>query len=208
MEGSPTPLPAMPIPVAGVLCHGSAVELAWPEPAEFDSITELRNRTTVRRWFLDDRPIDREANRAWLAGGMNRPWEALLAVRWRADGSLIGTVGWSSWDLDTACASFGRIMVDRQALRGLRRPGDRQRTRPMLDALYAIRTYAFEVMGLERAVSFYVVGNSLASRLQRAIGLREVGRSLRTRPDGRTVDVIETELRRRDYLLLLVDAEA
>jgi RimJ/RimL family protein N-acetyltransferase len=179
------------------------VELGWPVPAEFDSITALRNRPAVRRWFLDDRQIDPAANRAWLASGMNRPWESLLAVRWRASCSLVGTVGWSSWDPAAACASFGRIMVDRQALRSLGSPSGGSGLNPMLEAAYAIRAYAFEEMRLERAVSFYVAGNSLASKIQRAVGLHEVGRALRTRPDGRVVTVIETELTRCEYRSLV-----
>lgn len=191
-----------PIPLTGLLCRGAVVELGWPEPDEFDRITALRNRPAVRRWFLDDRPIDPEANRIWLASGMNRPWDALLAIRWRVDGSLLGTVGWSDWDLTKATASFGRIMVDSGALRALELPRTQPRTRPMLDALHAMRLYAFEVMGLERGTSFYVAGNSLSARINRVIGLREIGRSLRTRPDGQSVAVIETELTRSEYLAL------
>jgi RimJ/RimL family protein N-acetyltransferase len=190
------------IPIEGVLCQGRQVDLAWPEPREFDAITALRNQPWIRRWFLDDRPIAIEANRLWLTSGMKRPWEALLAVRWRMDGRLLGTIGWSDWSQTTASASFGRIMVDRKALRSLCRGREGCNPRPMLDAIHALRTYVFEEMALERATCVHVAGNVLSSRIQSSVGFREIGSSQHTRPDGSSVTVIESVLTREDYLAL------
>lgn len=185
--------------IEGVLCQGHWVDLAWPEPQEFDAITALRNQPWIRRWFLDDRPIAIEANRRWLTSGMKRPWEALLAVRWRMDGRLLGTIGWSDWNQDTGSACFGRIMVDRKALRSLCRGREGRDFRPMLDAVYTLRSYVFEKMGLERATCFHIAGNVMASRIQSAAGFREIGSSQRTRFDGSSVTIIESEMTRDDY---------
>jgi hypothetical protein len=70
------------IPTEGVVAKGSGVVLGWPQPGEYDLITELRNRSSIRRYFLDARPLDLEANREWLASGMRRNVEGLLSIRW------------------------------------------------------------------------------------------------------------------------------
>lgn len=86
------------IDTTGVLCEGQLVKLGWPEEWEFDAITALRNELHVRKWFLDSRPLDPQANREWLRTGMKRPYEAVLSIRWKEDDSFLGTIGWSDWN--------------------------------------------------------------------------------------------------------------
>lgn len=183
-----------PIETSGTLCESEWLSLGWPEEHEFASITELRNRGYVRKWFLHDRVIDPEANRTWLARGMDRPKEALLSVRLRRGGGFIGTVGWSDWDLERAEACFGRIAVDLRRLReaaGHFPPGYEG---VALDATLTLRDFAFERMGLRQLVTYYIAGNTFAESLNRRVGMQEVRRKTRTRAGGGAVETVELRM--------------
>src|SRR5256885_17038440 len=101
---------AWSIPLSGLLCEGLCVEVGWPEAAEPDAITTLRNRAAMRRQFLDSRPIDPVRNRAWLLHGMDRPYEAMLAIRMKLDRGLVGAIGWSHGNPDRRTLEIWRVM--------------------------------------------------------------------------------------------------
>ena len=100
------------IPERGVLCEGRCVRVGWPEEAELDAITALRNRPEVSRQFLDSRPLDAARNKQWLRDRANRPYEAVLAIRMKSDNAFVGTIGWSKGDPVAGALELGRVMVD------------------------------------------------------------------------------------------------
>ena len=136
-----------PIPLAGPLFPGRAVDLGWPEPHEYDRITALRNRPAVRERFLDPRPLDLERNREWLARGMRRPFEAVLSIRLRAGGAFAGAIGWSGYDRSAGTFEMGRVMVDTAAVLPYRDRLPPGYEGVAADAGVAVRDYAFGRMG-------------------------------------------------------------
>jgi len=190
------------IPTEGIICRGRLTTLAWPEPSEYDSITALRNEPRVRRWFLDDRVLGVELNRSWLATGMKRPYEAVLSIRLTADGRFLGMIGWSDWDMERRKAWFGRLAADAHRIREMRGHAPAESLRVILDAAVALRDCAFERMGLDEAWTYRIVGNELAAKLHRAIGLAPVGTQTRRRWDGSFVKTVELRMTREQWTAL------
>jgi RimJ/RimL family protein N-acetyltransferase len=188
-----------PIETSGILCESELLSLGWPEEHEFELITELRNKSYVRKWFLNDRVIELDANRRWLAYGMDRPKEALLSVRLRRGGSFLGTVGWSDWDLEQAEAWFGRIAVDPGRLREAADHFPRHYEGVALDATVTLRDFAFSRMGLKHLFTYFIAGNVYAARLNRRVGMQEVRRATRTRGDGTAVETVELRMSRERW---------
>lgn len=188
------------IPTCGRLCLGSIVELGWPEEHELDRLTALRNRPEVRANFLDTRPLDPLNNRQWLRSGMRRPAEALLAIRLRTGGALCGMIGWTGWSPDTRAPEVGRVAVDRYVARafGAIRPDGYPGI--AVDAARALCSFLFDVAGARVLRSTYVDGNVPAARLNRLVGARIVTRLRVSRPNGTTVNVVNLELTRAEWL--------
>jgi len=175
---------APPIPLTGEVCRGETATLAWPSPEEIDRLVALRNRPSVRRWFLDDRPVDLEKSRAMLGDVGRRPRDGLLAVRTRASGRLLGALGWSDWDWAGGSASVGRVMIDFVALRAAVDAGETGAVSPILEAARTMRDFAFQTLGVRTLRSFALCGNAPAEQLNAAIGMIAVGSGSATRPDG------------------------
>ncbi len=190
-----------PLPLQGALCRRGSIVLGWPTPDEFGLITALRNRPAVRRWFLDDRPLDPQRNEAWLSGGMDRPREALLSIRW--EGAFVGTAGWADWDPQLRRGSFGRLALDRTRLSAMASKATAPRNGIAVEATLALRDYGFSAMALDRADTWYVAGNAFAARVNRIVGMVEQRRVVRTRPGGAEVGVIELSLDRARWLDLV-----
>jgi RimJ/RimL family protein N-acetyltransferase len=186
------------IPTEGVLCQGQQVLLSWPDEGEYGAITELRNRPLVRKWFLDSRPIDPESSRNYLIF-LKRPQDAVLSIRWKRDSSFLGTVGWSCWDQSLGTACFGRLMVDRSALKRFRAAPLHSYPGVAIDAAIALRDYAFDHMELREMTTWYLAGNRLAARVNRAVGMVERGRDTRVRPDGSPFDSVELSMSRDQW---------
>ena len=190
------------INTSGLLWEGEYIALYWPEPDEFDRLTDLRNTPQVRQWFLDDRPLDPVNNRIWLASGMNKPVEALLSIRLKTNQALLGMIGWSDWDFENHIAWFGRIAIDRSAIK---------QTQPLLpdgykgvtlDAAFTLRDFVFLRMHLEAGYTYYFSGNKLAERINQSIGMKELRRVQRNRPDGTSVETIEMGMTRAQWLAI------
>lgn len=197
-----------PIETSGTLCESELLSLGWPEEHEFEAITELRNKSYVRKWFLNDRVIELDANRSWLAHGMNRPKEALLSVRLRQGGSFLGTVGWSDWDLEQAEAWFGRIAVDLSRLRKAAGHFPQSYEGVALDATITLRDFAFARMGLKHLFTYFIEGNVYAARLNSHVGMQEARRATRTRGDGTAVETVELRMSRERWEGLRVRGRA
>jgi dTDP-4-amino-4,6-dideoxygalactose transaminase/RimJ/RimL family protein N-acetyltransferase len=187
------------MPLHGWVTDGQCVSLGWPEEHEFDAITALRNRATVRRQFLDPKPLDPERNRRWLRDGMNRPSEALLAIRMKPDGIFVGTIGWSHGDPVSGSLELGRVMVDTLALRPYRHRLPLGYSGVAVDAGVAVRDFGFGVLGLRLIRMVVVENNRLSLRAAVAGGGRVVGTRVEPRPDGTSRRLIDLEFNRDDW---------
>ena len=200
------------MPLAGDLCEGMLIALGWPEPHEFDALTAMRNRPEVRSRFLDPRPLEAEANRQWLATGMQRPVEGLLSIRLRASGALCGMIGWSHWDPLDASVEIGRLVVDhRLAVRQLRAAGIvRSETYPGIgvDATNTLRDFLFESLGLRTMFAVYIGDNARSARVNRLGGGRLVATQQVARRDGSSVTLVRAELSRDEWLAVRKKARA
>ncbi|MBP8297931.1 MAG: GNAT family N-acetyltransferase [Burkholderiales bacterium] len=176
------------------------VSLGWPEPAEFDRITALRNRPAVRACFLDSRPLDPAANREWLARGMRRPHEALLSLRIGEQRMFCGTIGWTAFDARLRTFEIGRLAVDLAAVRPYRARFRDGYPGVAVDASTALLRFAFEKMGLESVTSVFLADRTLARRVNLLAGGCIVGDAERQRPDGSRVRVTCVRLTRLDWL--------
>ena len=188
------------MPLLGWVTDGQCVSLGWPEEHEFDAITALRNRASVRRQFLDSKPLDAERNRTWLRSGMKRPCEALLAIRLKPDGVLVGTIGWSRGDPSAGSLELGRVMVDTLAVRPYRHRLPVGYPGVAVDAGMAVRDFGFSVLGLQLIRMIVVESNRLSLRAAVAGGGRIVGTRIEARPDGGTRKLIDLEFTRDDWL--------
>ncbi len=201
-----SPRTADPIPLEGPLFDGVAVRVGWPEPAEYDRITALRNRDGVREWFLDPRPLDFAANREWLARGMRRPREAVLSIRLAGGGAWVGAIGWSAYDRQKGTMEFGRMMVDVDSVLPHRAKLPEGYPGVAADASSALRDYAFSRMGIERLTFAILRDNALSRRTALLGGARRVGDREVVRADGSRVALIDLEMTRDDWLALKRDA--
>jgi dTDP-4-amino-4,6-dideoxygalactose transaminase/RimJ/RimL family protein N-acetyltransferase len=187
------------MPLHGWVTDGQCVSLGWPEEHEFDAITALRNRATVRRQFLDPKPLDPERNRRWLRDGMNRPREALLAIRLKPDGIFVGTIGWSHGEPEAGSLELGRVMVDTLAVRPYRHRLPLGYPGVAVDAGVAVRDFGFGVLGLRLIRMVVVENNRLSLRAAVAGGGRVVGTRVETRPDGTSRKLIDLEFNCDDW---------
>lgn len=184
-------------PFQGTLCGRGAIALAWPEPDEFDAITELRNQDAVRRWFIDDRRLDPETNRKWLEN-IERPKDALLTVRLATNQRFLGMIGWSNWDRDNASICIGRLALDSKALKDLLRTANVKQSFA-LDAAKAVRDFVFRELEVNVITTWYIAGNELAARINSGIGMVETGRRTRKRPCGDELQTVELSLDREHW---------
>ncbi|MEP7208062.1 MAG: GNAT family N-acetyltransferase [Casimicrobiaceae bacterium] len=197
---------AIAIPLAGVLCRGSRVELGWPEEHEFDAMTILRNRPHIRNRFLDPRPLDLVANRTWLRTGMKRPEEGLLAIRLRDNGAFCGMIGWSHWDPAERTIELGRLVVDAARVRRDRAAGRDGYPGIAVDAGTTLRDWAFTHFRLAVMRSVYIGDNAPSARVHRLAHGRVVRSEQVTRRDGSVVCLTRVELRRDEWLALQENA--
>ncbi len=188
--------PALP---PDTLTIGRYVSLGWPVPAEFDAITALRNADRVRQWFLDDTPLDPIANRRWLSAVRERKGESLLSIRFHPSGELLGMVGWTDHDPVARSAWFGRFALDLDVARRLAIGLPEDYPGFAIDIGRTVRDYVFEELNLEVGRGYAFVANQLARRANRIVGWREVGRVMRTRLDGSTVETVDVEMTRVDW---------
>lgn len=191
--------PTWRIPLRGPLFEGHCVRVGWPEPDEIDSLTALRNRPQVCAKFLDPRPLDPQRNREWIDHGMRRPYEALLAIRLKRGGALVGAIGWSRGDPSEGSFELGRVMIDADVLRRQRRNFPPGYAGVATDAGTALRDFGFRALGLTVMRSVFIDDNRLSRRALLLGGARIVGGSRMQRADGSEVAVTRLELRREEW---------
>ncbi len=188
-----------PIPSDGLLTRGRLVEIAWPRPSEFDDITILRNAPCVRRWFLDDRTIDLDTNRNWLAHGMNRPTEALLSIRLVTNSLFLGFCGWSDWNPTSGSIVYGRFALDIEKLSFLKCHFPPDYIGVALDVGLTMRDFAFRKLAVNRIITSYIVGNRFAARINSKVGLIIVDQLKEQRPSGEVVETVHLQLTRSEW---------
>jgi RimJ/RimL family protein N-acetyltransferase len=191
--------PTWRIPLRGPLFEGHCVRVGWPEPDEIDSLTTLRNRPQVRVKFLDPRPLDPQCNREWIEHGMRRPYEALLAIRLKRGGALVGAIGWSRGDPGEGSFELGRVMIDAAVLRRYRRNFPPSYAGVATDAGTALRDFGFRTLGLTVMRSVFIDDNRLSRRALLLGGGCIVGGWRMQRADGTEVAVTRAELRREEW---------
>jgi RimJ/RimL family protein N-acetyltransferase len=190
------------IPLTGLLAEGECVRVGWPNEAEFDAITALRNRDDVRMRFLDSSPLDPVRNREWLRSGMDRPYEAVLAIRMKRGDAFVGVIGWSHGDPDEGSLELGRVMVDARAMAAHRASFRARYPGVAADAGMAVRDFAFETLRLTVIRMSVIETNRLSLRAAVNGGGHIVGTRLHRRRDGSAVPMIDLECRREDWLRL------
>jgi RimJ/RimL family protein N-acetyltransferase len=190
------------IPEAGILCEGRCIRVGWPEESEFDAITALRNRPEISRQFLDSRPLDPVRNRQWLQHGINRPYEAVLAIRMKCDDALVGSIGWSKGDAAAGALELGRVMVDADKAIAYRSLLPRDYAGVAVDAGTAVRDFLFTALPLRILRMTVIAGNSLSLRAATTGGGRVVASGTARRADGVEVEVAYLECSREDYIRL------
>ena len=200
--------PGWSIPLQGPLTEGTCVRIGWPEDAELDAITALRNRPDVRRQFFDQRVLDVDRNRDWLRHGMNRPYEAVLSIRMKLDGVFIGAIGWSKGDPAERSFELGRVMVDAPMLVRYRHVFPSDYPGVAVDAGTALRDFAFTILGLDVVRMVVIEANRLSQRAAVAGGARVVGTRAERRSDGSEVRLIDLECSREDWLRLTARTQA
>ncbi|HZW72471.1 MAG TPA: DegT/DnrJ/EryC1/StrS family aminotransferase, partial [Caldimonas sp.] len=131
---------------------------------------------------------------------MKRPCEALLAIRLKPDGVLVGTIGWSHGDPAAGSLELGRVMVDTLAVRPYRHRLPVGYPGVAVDAGMAVRDFGFSVLGLQLIRMIVVENNRLSLRAAVAGGGRIVGTRAEARPDGGTRKLIDLEFTRDDWL--------
>jgi RimJ/RimL family protein N-acetyltransferase len=188
-----------PIGITGVVCVGKQVIIGWPEPHEYNLITNLRNKDSVREWFFDDRLLDVEENKIWLANIIRRPKDALLSIRFKKDDSFLGTIGWSDWNLRSHTAFFGRLSVDKSALKKIWAALPQDYCGVAIDSGIAIRDFAMENMGINTIKTYVFSNNTIALNVNQALGLVEVNRILKTKINGDNVEIIEMQLDKKKW---------
>jgi RimJ/RimL family protein N-acetyltransferase len=186
------------IPERGILCEGRCVRIGWPAEVELDAITALRNRPETSRQFLDSRPLDPLRNRQWLLEGMNRPYEAVLAIRMKIDDAFVGVIGWSKGDAATGTLELGRVMVDAGKAIAYREMLPDDYAGVAVDAGMAVRDFLFASLPLRVIRMTVIAGNSLSLRAATAGGGRVVASGTARRADGVEVKVAYLECSRED----------
>ncbi len=188
------------IPLDGPIADGEFVSLGWPEPAEYDLITALRNRPAVRACFLDPRPLDIVANREWIARRMKRPHEGLLSIRCGTRRDFCGTIGWSGYVPEQRTFEIGRLIVDAARVRPHRASFPPAYQGIALDASATLLQFAFDTMQIDYVTSFFLADRSLPRRVNLLSGGRPMGDVMRERPDGSRVLMTSIRCTREDWL--------
>ncbi|MES2154617.1 MAG: GNAT family protein [bacterium] len=192
-------VPFQEFPTSGVVATGVFTFLEWPRPDDVSSMTGLRNSPAVRRWFIDDTVLGEETNRAWILSETNRPWEAILCIRNRSDGRFLGTIGWTDWDPVDRSVAAGRIAVVATTAAPVALATGGRQASAAFDAGASLADRFLRHFDLSSVRTSYVVGNERAARLNEALGMRIVGRSVRTRPDGSPIEIVDLRMSRQEW---------
>jgi len=188
-----------PVNTTGILCKSKILAIGWPDPPEYDKITELRNRGNTRKWFFDTQEVSSIENRIWIESGCNRPKESILSIRLIKDNTFLGTVGWTNWDLEMRTANFGRLAVDLSKIKQLVSLFPPDYPGVAIDACLTMRDFGMTTMQLNTIITFLKADNFMAKKVNESIGMKEVRRYNKAGSDGIPVETIEMRLTRKEW---------
>ena len=188
------------IPEAGILCEGRCVRVGWPEESELDAITALRNRPEISRQFLDSRPLDPVRNRQWLQHGINRPYEAVLAIRMKCDDALVGSIGWSKGDAAAGALELGRVMVDTGKAVAYRSVLPPDYAGVAVDAGVALSDFLFTALPLRVIHMTVITSNRLSVRAATTGGGKVVASGVQRCADGVEIPVTHIDYHRDAWI--------
>jgi RimJ/RimL family protein N-acetyltransferase len=188
------------IPEAGILCEGRCIRVGWPEESELDAITALRNRPEISRQFFDWRPLDPVRNRQWLQHGINRPYEAVLAIRMKCDDALVGSIGWSKGDAALGALELGRVMVDAGMAVAYRSVLPPDYAGIAVDAGVALCDFLFTALPLRVIHMTVMTSNRLSVRAATTGGGRVVASGMQRRADGVEIPVTHIDYDRDAWM--------
>lgn len=178
--------------------QGSLVRLTRPEPSDANLIASLRSSPRVRRWFVDDRPIDHFRNREWLITEAVSDTSGLFVIRSLVDSSFLGFVGWSDHDSASGTVQLGRIAVHPGSYKALSRAiGYAPRLADECGRL--LIEFAFTVLAADRIYVEVLPDNHAAIGLVERLGLERVSIQLRSRPNGHLSPVQVFQLQRSEW---------
>jgi RimJ/RimL family protein N-acetyltransferase len=188
------------IPESGILCEGRCIRVGWPEESELDAITALRNRPEISRQFFDWRPLDPVRNRQWLQHGINRPYEAVLAIRMKCDDALVGSIGWSKGDAALGALELGRVMVDAGMAVAYRSMLPPDYAGIAVDAGVALCDFLFTALPLRVIHMTVMTSNRLSVRAATTGGGRVVASGMQRRADGVEIPVTHIDYDRDAWM--------
>ena len=190
---SPSDFPWSEFPLTGTL-----VSLARPFPPEYDAITELRNRESIRRWFFDSRELDVERNRVWLAEKQSRCDSQVLVIRFN-DGSFLGFIGWSHFDGVGGSIQLGGVALQPDRYRAIaRRLGYVPRIADQAGQL--LIDFAFRTLRVSRVTAEVMRTNRRSAALCDRAGLSVVGTVEHCDEAGRAIEATIFRLTRDEWL--------
>ncbi|MCS7311891.1 MAG: GNAT family N-acetyltransferase [Acidobacteria bacterium] len=182
----------------GIIAEGRAVLLARPTPEEVQAILQLWEKPYVGRSarfpFLPN-PSDFST---WLLLrlALGAPYRATLGIRFRPDGRLVGSIGWTGWDPQARTVWVGDLAVDYSVLKSIGRQWPAGYPGVAVDAVTALTGFLFERLEVETVETFIAETNGLARQVARRAGFREVGRFLYPVPTGPPVPAVVFRLSR------------
>jgi RimJ/RimL family protein N-acetyltransferase len=119
-----------------------------------------------------------------------------MSIRLARDGRFLGTLGWADFDPATKTVWGARLALEPTAVKELREQLPRDYPGFAVDASMALGCYLFREVGVEVSRTYFFASNRLSQRVHEAVGMQEIGRGLRTRPDGSQVETIEMQMTR------------
>lgn len=174
----------LPRVMQDVVAEGRAVVLAWPTPEEAQSILRLWGKPYVNRSARFPFSSSASDFSTWflLRFALGAPYRATLAIRFRSDGRLVGSIGWTGWDPQARTVWVGDLAVDYGFLKTMGRQLPADYPGVAVDAVTTLVGYLLERMGVETVETFIAEANVLARRVALRAGFREVGRFWRPVP--------------------------
>jgi RimJ/RimL family protein N-acetyltransferase len=133
--------------------------------ADIEPLRLLRNRE--REWFKDSQVITAAQQQQWFASYLDKPGDYMFAVEFaHAPYLFIGAV--ALYDVDEAAgeAEFGRIIIDSEAVGGVRGLG--------VDTTQCVCAIGFEQLDLRRIHLEVLAGNERAIRTYERAGFKRL----------------------------------
>lgn len=187
-----------PLSEPGIVAEGRAVVLAWPTPEEAQSILRLWKKPYVNRSARFPFQSNASDFSTWflLRFAVGAPYRATLAIRYRPDRRLVGSIGWTGWNPQARTVWVGDLAVDYGFLKTMGHQFPADYPGVAVDAVTALTGYLFGHLGVETVETFIAEANALARQVALRAGFREVGRFLQPVPDGPPVPAVALRLNR------------